>query len=591
MRLNDQTKAIFNFQISDFQSKQTAMPSKYNPDAAHYRRPSVTAYNRLLPTPVSIDYERNLRGEINDPLWLLARQWQMGEFKGEDGGSPIFARVESSQLPMQTLRLDASAPPEKYNAQQLPLEAAVEREAILVGAHLRIQAGFYFQKLLKLKNLAAHHSLFVETYPLPMDDLAAWDTKGQQLLKAARGQLADGFLIIEDARNGGRFENFVKSKFPNAPALSDALLTVAESLSQWLDRTYPTIVHSMEAVKPKAWKQEQLEYGFAFEIDGNADTVRSLRSDDYADGQLDWSDFTLEGDGALPDAVKKTETFVPTAVRYQGMPRPRFWEMEEGRVNFGMISTSPSNILSMAFSEFGLAYSNDWHWIPMPLKINSLCRVDSLVVTDVFGEKTIYAAAPPTAGDPLAIFSLYQLSKPDNSAAQSILYMPPTIAKIQAAEPLERVYFLRDELSNLAWAIETVSPSATQSGVEASANASRQPEESTENSQLIYKLGAVSPENWTPFVPVRLESSNQIRLQRAFMPDGAPPKGQILRDAEPRKKPYFIREEEVGRAGIVVERSWQRARWLNGKTFTWIGRRKTTGKTGDMHNLSWDSVS
>lgn len=569
------------------------MPSKYNPDAAQYRRPSVTAYNRLLPMPVSIDYERNLRAEINDPLWLLARQWQMGEFRGEDGGSPVFAQVESSQSQPQALRLDPDTPLETYNAQQTPLEFAVEREAILVGAHLRIQAGFYFQKLLKIRNLTEHHKLFIEAYPLPMDDLPAWDTEGQQLLKSTRGQLADGFLIVEDLKNARRFENFVKSKFPNAPLVSGALLAAAKDLNQWLNRTYPNVAQTTEAVKPKAWKQEQLEYGFAFEFNDGAGAVQSLRSDNYADGQLDWSDFTLKGDGALPNALKTTESFIPTSVRYQGMPRPRFGEMEEGRVNFGMISMLPSNVLSMAFSEFGLTYSNDWYWVPMPSKINSLCRVDSLVITNVFGEKTTYAPQATTAGEPLGIFSLYQLSKPDDFTAQPILFLPPTIPKVQEAEPLERVYFLRDEQSNLAWAIETVSPSAAQRGIDTSATApAPEPaESSTDTAQLVYKLGAVTPENWTPFVPVRLENSNQIRLQRAFMPNSTLPKGQVLQDIKPREKPYFIREEEVGRAGIIIERGWQRARWLNGKTFTWIGRRKTIGKISDMSNLAWDSVS
>ena len=570
------------------------MPSKYNPETAHYRRPSVTAYNRLLPIPVSIDYERNLRVEINDPLWLLARQWQMGEFKGEDAGSPVFARIESSQLQLQTLRLDPTISPETYNAQQTPLEFAVEREAILVGVHLRIQAGFYFQKLLKLRNLAQHHNLFIEAYPLPMDDLPIWDTEGQLLLRSARGQLADGFLIIEDLKNAGRFENFVKSKFPNAQPVSGALISAAKDLNQWFNRTYPIVVQSMEAVKPKAWKQEQLEYGFAFEFNDNAGAVQSLQSDNYADGQLDWSDFTLNGNGTLPNAVKKAESFVPTSVRYQGMPRPRFWEMEEGRVNFGMISMLPSNILSMAFSEFGLAYSNDWYWIPMPLKINTLCRVDSLIVTNVFGEKTTYTPQSLPAGspaDPLSVFSLYQLSRPDDFTAQSILFLPPTIPKVQEADPLERVYFLRDETSNLAWAVETVSPSSAQRGIEISATAPQQVEASVDSQQLVYKLGTVLPENWTPFVPVRHKNSNQIRLQRAYMPNSELPKGQILQDIKPREKPYFIREEEVGRAGTIIERSWQRTRWLNGKTFTWIGRRKAIGKMGEMNNLVWDSVS
>lgn len=392
----------------------------YNPDATHYRRPSITAYNRLVPMSVSIDYERNLRAEIQDPLWLLARQWQMGEFKAEDAGSPAFARVESSQVQPQSLRLDPNLPPELYNSQQMPLEVLVEREAVAVSVHVRIQAGFYFQKLLKTRGLGQQHALFIAAYPLPMSDLPTWDTEGQLLLKSTRGQLADGLLIIEDLKNAGRFENFIKSKFPNDPSVLAALLAVAKDLNQWFSRTYPVIATTTESAKPKAWDQEQLEYSFAFELKDSAGKVNNLRSDNYADGQLDWPDFTWSGDAILPNAVKKAESFVPTSVRYQGMPRPRFWEMEEGRVNFGMISMAPYNMLSMAFAEFGLAYSNDWFWIPVPLKINTLCRIDSLMVTNVFGEKTTYAAQATPVADP-SVFSRC-INFPTSTAAQRNLF-------------------------------------------------------------------------------------------------------------------------------------------------------------------------
>ena len=34
-----------------------------------------------------------LQARLYDPLWLLARQWQIGEFQGEDNGSPAVGAV------------------------------------------------------------------------------------------------------------------------------------------------------------------------------------------------------------------------------------------------------------------------------------------------------------------------------------------------------------------------------------------------------------------------------------------------------------------------------------------------------------------
>ena len=233
--------------------------------------------------------------------------------------------------------------------------------------------------------------------------LPEWDTEGQQLLKSARGQLADGVQIVEDLNSiDQRLKNVLVGLFPNTPSVSTALLGVAQTLDAWLKRTYPNIVATAEAAKPKAWKQEQLEYGFSFDIKDPSGKGGTLRSDNYTDGQLDWADFTWSGDPTLPNAIQKAESFVPTSVKYQGMPSPRFWEMEDRRVNFGKISAASANLFSMVFSEFGLAYSNDWFWIPMPLKINTLCRIEGLTITNVFGEKITYPAPDTSATDPLS---------------------------------------------------------------------------------------------------------------------------------------------------------------------------------------------
>src|SRR5712692_2720281 len=63
--------------------------------------PIVRGWNRLEGRARSADLERSLRAEVRDPLWFLTRQWQYGEFEGEDAGSPIDARIA-----YETYRLD-----------------------------------------------------------------------------------------------------------------------------------------------------------------------------------------------------------------------------------------------------------------------------------------------------------------------------------------------------------------------------------------------------------------------------------------------------------------------------------------------------
>ena len=57
--------------------------------------PSITEWNRLEARPRTKDFDRALSAELRDALWMLTRQWQMGEFRGDDAGSPA---PSSSQM-------------------------------------------------------------------------------------------------------------------------------------------------------------------------------------------------------------------------------------------------------------------------------------------------------------------------------------------------------------------------------------------------------------------------------------------------------------------------------------------------------------
>ncbi len=43
--------------------------------------PTIVTWNRLEGRPRTENFTRNLSAEVRDPLWMLARQWQLGEFK------------------------------------------------------------------------------------------------------------------------------------------------------------------------------------------------------------------------------------------------------------------------------------------------------------------------------------------------------------------------------------------------------------------------------------------------------------------------------------------------------------------------------
>ena len=68
--------------------------------------PAVIGLNRLEGRPRTEQFDRALRAEVRDALWFLTRQWQFGEFRGEDAGSPIDVRTAIRVDPLKTLRQD-----------------------------------------------------------------------------------------------------------------------------------------------------------------------------------------------------------------------------------------------------------------------------------------------------------------------------------------------------------------------------------------------------------------------------------------------------------------------------------------------------
>src|SRR6187455_286784 len=87
--------------------------------------PTVMMWNRVEGRPrATKNFDRALKAEVRDALWMLTRQWQMGEFEGDDAGSPVLAKIR-----MDTTRLTQyQADSEDVQAfpDDIPLEAKVE---------------------------------------------------------------------------------------------------------------------------------------------------------------------------------------------------------------------------------------------------------------------------------------------------------------------------------------------------------------------------------------------------------------------------------------------------------------------------------
>jgi len=107
-------------------------PPPLPPEGAN---PSITSWTRMEVRCRQADMRASLSARVFDPLWLMARQWQVGEFQGEDAGMPVRARVRAQTTMLSRIHLgelppDTTVQAAPYDPRKMPLEAMVERQSV-----------------------------------------------------------------------------------------------------------------------------------------------------------------------------------------------------------------------------------------------------------------------------------------------------------------------------------------------------------------------------------------------------------------------------------------------------------------------------
>lgn len=281
------------------------------------------------------------------------------------------------------------------------------------------------------------------------------------------------------------------------------------------------------------------------------------------------------------------------------MPAARWWEFEDAGVNFGGVEAAPEDLAQLLLAEFTLIYGNDFFIIPIDLPVGSVCRISSLMVTNTFGERI--PILPSSQVDGLGRrWRMFCLSLDHRSGSTAeppdFLFLPPVLGSSFEGSPVEEVLLLRDEMANMAWAVERIIESPAGRPVnrfEAYQEKRRRKEESDPASTvprsgpLEYRLSTSVPDHWIPLIPLHtslLKRDTELRLG-----DLNKPLGQLLNPPNPTK-PLSLNKEEVPREGAIVTRSYQYARWTDGSTHLWIGRQKRPGRGEGSSGLRFDIV-
>lgn len=565
-------------------------------NVARWLEPVISNRNRLEGSPRTEEFQRSLRAEVRDPLWTLCRQWQFGEFQGDDAGTAYQARIAGNhQQPVSLVSANGQAAPYDIG---LPLEPLVEQEPLDATLQLRAQIGRQALKMLKHYQVDQYGDLLLGRYPLtgtPHPD----DKEGVYLTLALSGRLPDGYQLLLEIQSGA-FQHWLDNESgAGDPGHLAKFGEMQAALLRWYGHLY-----QQPMAGENAWLSNHLEYNFALHLPTTEEfPAEQLVADQYHGGRLDWYAFDQNAPAASDTTKPRprwgepvSQTFIPMPLEFRGMPHPRYWQMEESLTDFGKIDASPTALLNLLLAEYGLTYSNDWFVLPYQLPINTLCELDGIVATDVFGFNLFIE---PTVKDPemnwreFAVF--HQTERQQGIVNRSRFYLAPAVGQLLESEPVEQVNFIRDEMSNMVWGIENKVPSAAGGGRDVKRDVPRLPQDfvPADNESLIrYVLGSTVPDNWIPFIAVHKpvpagELPREIRLQRARLPQAAGPQTKLLQEQQPV---MFVEEEEVPRAGTIITRSFQRTRWLNGKTILWLGRRRTAGRGEGWSGLMFDQI-
>ncbi len=594
--------------------------------------PTVMMWNRIEGRPrARKDFDRALKAEVRDPLWMLTKQWQMGEFEGDDAGSPVLAKVRMDTSMLTRYQADSRLPQDF--PQELALEAQVEQKFLpfsldkqKISLDLRLLMGRRWKQILAAADPANPYYAFTLKHfafrlpdPTKPEDayICAHPDAWQQAMSVA-GRMVDGAELYFYLKAGKQLIDLPDGGLLAGGEPSGAI----SSYLEWFEQLF------LQPLDPadNAWMPSHLEYQFACSApQPQGEKVYSAQ--EYYHGHLDWYNLdvdpsieTLNDANVGPDETvlgKTVKTMLPTPVMFDGMPNTRWWAFENNRVNYSYIKPNTQELSKLLFLEFGLVYANDWFLIPYELPVGTLAEIKGMAVTNVFGEN-IWIDASGRGGDEdwdrWNMFSINVKGKVNVPADLTMLLLP-SVPKIQEGQPIEEVTFIRDEMANMVWGIETRIPLFSGSSVAGSGAAAQYraylqglipppapgPAPSETDAKIRYEVMNEVPENWIPFIPAHLENSiHETQLQRAAMPrflknDPAKPlkirpRTTLLQEGLAKREAYFIHEEEIPRAGAQVYQSYQRSRWRDGRVMVWFGTRKTTGRGEGSSGLAFDRI-
>jgi hypothetical protein len=581
------------------------------------------AWMRIEPRSRRNDLEGGLQARTADPLWMLGRQWQTGEFDAQNRGSIVSASLQYSTQPFETLRLGIAG--ETLSVPDMPLEMLVERENVPLDWRTRAQIGQQFERYIRTAGTSAPEDAIASlrnALPFPPDSQAEsdeLDESTKRFLRFMTGRVIDGGVLLDRIADG---------ELDTPTGMTDSELdTVVGRLATW----YASVI-ARPAAGASAWQNRQLQYRFEVNPNESSDSESAgtertnLVAPNYRNGALDWYSFSIAGD-PRGEWDEESVSAVPTPIRIGGTS-PRWWAFEDAATDFGDVDVATTDLAVLLLLEFVLVYGDDWFSVPVAVDMPRITRIDGLTLHTVFGEdipvdpvrdvvrrNVLQAGGDPD--DPLLRWEMFNLasypsSNPDAPSVGAITVVPPVAGFRDESKPIEEIQLARDEGANLVFAIEHIVTNGLGRPVrgfdaqrERAGNAASAPDTPRSGTDGVppYRLATPVADNWVPFLPasaspflgtsrpnIQLRRGVLLRNSAAEFPAPIPAMTTLL-SGSVSDSLKWLEESAVTRAGVRLQLTAQRARWTDGKTYVWLGRKVLTGAGEASSGLKFDNSS
>jgi hypothetical protein len=487
------------------------------------------------------DVQRGFAAEVADPLWMLGRQWQVGEHAGEDADSPVLVELEVAHTPLDRL---AGLDPTVVPAEAL-LEGSTE-DWWTIGRRVRV--GRAVRGALSPEQQAANA---FSTLPAPygnvfageVDGLAAWraglvaaddpalagfasrpDFWQSETLTYETDLTAGGATLCVRDHGGGDVDWYTADA--DAPLAQPAPAT---------RQVVPQRLHYPGAPAPRWWQIEDAAVDIGGFPPDRAHLATALLIELVCDHANDW--FTIP---------------VPSPAPEDGRPPP------------------PSSGVVVTLGELrvrgSLDSADEWSRLTIPP-----------------GESDP-PAEPDEAPGPWSLFRTAGLDR-------SSLVVWPTAASPLSGPVLDDVILGVDEDANFLWAVE-LRVDGIDLALSADSNAALDETRRTGTRQFTWRPSTTLPEHWHPY---RVETL-PAPARRVFVQGRVADLSQIppVLRADARSellgagRGHVLAASAVPNQGMRLERRHVLARGTDGRPVLWRQKRRLPVLAGPVSHLRFD---